>query len=107
MSKAAALMLLSRRGDRRERRDYRQRPIDQGRISKAWYAVICLTVPVLSAGGTVFDPGLGGGADWGAALRCGAYSRAVDPLTGWERAPDRSRGQVRGDVPGHGHSRSE
>ena len=51
MPMVAALVLLYRSGDHQERRDYWQRLVDLKRVGKAMYAVVFVTVPVLTAVG--------------------------------------------------------
>jgi len=68
MPMLVALSLLYLFGSQQERKDYWQRLIDFRRISKTWYAVVLLTVPVLTAIGIVIDIFLGGiGAELEAA----------------------------------------
>jgi membrane protease YdiL (CAAX protease family) len=54
------LSLLYLYGDHQGRRDYWQRLVDFRRIGKVWYAVILLTVPILTTIGIVTDLILGG-----------------------------------------------
>ena len=69
MPTLAALLLLYFYGSGEERRDYWQQLIDLKRIGKAWYAVILLTVPLLTSLGVAFDLVLGGtGAEPDAVL---------------------------------------
>jgi membrane protease YdiL (CAAX protease family) len=68
MPTLVTLLLLYASRDRQERRDYWQRLFDLKRINKAWYAVLLLTVPLITAAGVVFDLVLGGlGAELEAA----------------------------------------
>lgn len=60
MPLVVTLMLLFLRGSARQRREYWQRLIDFRRIGKAWYAVILLSVPALTAIAIVIDVLLGG-----------------------------------------------
>jgi membrane protease YdiL (CAAX protease family) len=60
MPTLVALLLLYLGNNHQERRDYWQRLIDFKRISKAWYVVILLTVPILTTIGIVIDIILGG-----------------------------------------------
>ena len=60
MPTLVTLLLLYLCSSHQERRDYWQRLIDLKRINKAWYAVILLTVPMLTTIGIVFDLILGG-----------------------------------------------
>jgi hypothetical protein len=60
MPTLVALLLLYLRGCHQMQRDYWQRLTDFKSISKAWYAVILLTVPILTTIGIVFDIVLGG-----------------------------------------------
>lgn len=55
-----ALLLLYLRDSHQMRRDYWQRLTDFRSINKPWYAVILLTVPILTTIGIVFDIILGG-----------------------------------------------
>ncbi|MEW5868268.1 MAG: hypothetical protein AB1894_03265 [Chloroflexota bacterium] len=68
MPTLVALLLLYLCSSPRARRDYWQRLVDFKHISKAWYAVILLTAPILTAAGIVMDRTLGGpGAELEAA----------------------------------------
>jgi membrane protease YdiL (CAAX protease family) len=60
MPTLATLLLLYLCNNHQERRDYWQRLIDLKRINNVWYAVILLTVPMLTTMGIVFDLILGG-----------------------------------------------
>lgn len=55
MPTLATLLLLYFYSNHQERKDYWQRLIDLKRINKVWYAVILLTVPILTTMGIVLD----------------------------------------------------
>ena len=68
MPTVTALIFLYLFSDEQVRRDYWRRLTDLKRISRGWYAVILLTVPVLTLAGVLIDRLMGGtGADAGAA----------------------------------------
>lgn len=60
MPTLVALLLLYLYSTHEERSDYWQRLIDFKRINKVWYAVILLTVPILTTIGIMIDLVLGG-----------------------------------------------
>jgi len=60
MPTLVALFMLYRDYDLNERKNYWYRLINLGRINKFWYAVIFLTVPMLTIIGVIFDIMLGG-----------------------------------------------
>ena len=67
MPTIVTLWLLYRRSSMQDRKDYWQRLIDVKRIGKAWYAVIFLTVPILTVVGNLGDLFTGGkGGKFGA-----------------------------------------
>lgn len=60
MPALVALLLLYLYSNHQERRDYWQRLIDVKRINKVWYAVLLLTVPILTVISILTDLILGG-----------------------------------------------
>lgn len=77
MPTLVALLLLYLCGNHQERRDYWRRLLDFKRINRVWYAVILLTVPILTTTGIVLDRILGG---TGAELEAAA-NFIPDPLS--------------------------